>query len=202
MSDLLLVYIHGLYGDNVAYSKCIEPTILSIGYMSATYSYSSNLTLENVAIDLDSYLESLIRGHSHIKRIILIGHSAGGRISLESRSPLVIGVITLMCPIQGSRLAKESILLSLFTLNFMAMDMARPATRLDLPHFTITCNQYTTGSDGILFSLEMISNQQIGTGDINGLNHGEDQISSPQTLQIVLTAIEALIKHHQDKVIS
>jgi hypothetical protein len=179
-----IILIHGLHGSVYPLME-LQLILESNDYFVSVFSYESTvLTLEQAAEQLESVIDQY-------QEVILIAHSAGGRIAVLIENPKVIGIITVASPLRGSLMA------SLFGFRFysgpMVQQLVYPHTKpIYIPLVTITTNYY--GSfDGRVFRSEMDIEGSHHTVHVDGTWHSGKQLVEPRIVEEIMNAIQYLL---------
>jgi pimeloyl-ACP methyl ester carboxylesterase len=157
----LVITIHGVFGSKFHHQSLIDAihggdTDVCMNRALA-FEWSWTEELDAVVHRLDAFIET--HAASTTRHVVLVGHSAGGRIAAMSRNWRVTRVIAVASPLNGSALAWWVNLLTLGlipALRSMGEPVQRPPQAAPLAVITCDC-EFFSGFDGRVFLSEMVS---------------------------------------------
>lgn len=211
MNSILIITVHGIGGKTWAHIPLISH-LSNLGYLSYSFGYPSTvLTLEESANRLDKFIDKMILENidklDKEFKIILIGHSAGGRVALLSKHANLGGIITIASPLQGCYLADY---ISQFSFvgwavkSFygpMLQELIKPHEKNILtPLITITASStlpYLNDFDGRMWKNEMSHSDSILELHLDYSFHSGVQIMEKRMRNLIVYSVEHLIKNIQ-----
>lgn len=184
MEKPYIITVHGIGGSCYPHNLLLKKLKL-YGYDGSAFSYLSCSTLSTVASKLDEYIEKKVLDN---EKVILIGHSAGGRIVLLSKNPKVMGIITIASPIQGSYLAKVFSFMK-FYIGDMLSELSEPhSVDIVIPLATITTS-FILDFDGKIWTEEMRHKDSCYEKHIDNSYHSGAQIVDRRMIETIRDAI-------------
>jgi len=85
----IVISIHGIYGTKYTHYPLISQ-LNKLKYTAMTFDYSS---LETLAVIADQLSAFITENNPHNENVVLVGHSAGGRIALKAKHPCIKGLL-------------------------------------------------------------------------------------------------------------
>ena len=188
------VYTISVHGIGTPHSHYILQTRLNNSYnithLVFTFDWTK-LTLASVAKKLDKFIDMCVpRG----KKVVLIGHSAGGRVILHSKHRSVIGLIAIAAPLGGSFFLTLFKKPAVWWYGPLIGELAKPHGFLGKPLITITA-AYFCGFDGRMFESSMHHLEEIDTFKLNWSWHSGRQVYNDETIKYIISSISTFLKN-------
>lgn len=190
MDNVYIVSVHGIGNPFCHWVLRSRFEKHQISHLIFLYDYKS-VTLKQAAEKLDKFIETFVPSG---KRIILLGHSAGGRVILLSKHPRVIGHITIASPLQGSFFIKlfRGILVALY--GPLIGDLGEPhGAKLTKPILTITASRFLNW-DGRMFESTMHLESETWTEHLEKSWHSGRQVTDERTVNFILQYIPQFLE--------
>ncbi len=182
-SKLHIITIHGIGASCYPHYPLINK-LKEDGYDSDVFIYKSrSITLREASNLLDKFIEENVSD-----KVILVGHSAGGRIALLSEHPKIVGIITIASPIQGSYFASKTSFMNIYY-GPMLLELSEPhSEEITIPLVTITTS-YLYNFDGRIWTEEMKHKNSCYEKHIDNSFHSGAQMADDRIIDAVKEAI-------------
>jgi pimeloyl-ACP methyl ester carboxylesterase len=179
--NVLVVVLHGLGGSSrpLASRLGLVNYLRRFGFPNVVlFNYKSWLiSLQEAADQLDIFIDEQNRSFN-TEHVLLVGISAGGRISLLSKHKSVRGVVPVVSPIRGSGPAWLLHLLwpKVLFCPPIIRDLKYPADCSSSPPHASVCGSLLFGFDGKVRLCEMTNSLTTASTTIHWLSHNFSQI--------------------------
>tara|TARA_R100000750_G_scaffold61116_1_gene51519 strand:- start:229 stop:807 length:579 start_codon:yes stop_codon:yes gene_type:complete len=184
-----IITIHGLGGSPYPHYPLIEE-LKRERYNSDTFEYNSmSLSLNEASNLLIDFIEKKVSDD----KIILVGHSAGGRIALLTNHVKIVGVITVSSPIQGSYFAARFRFASIYFGPMLLELCEKHSEDITVPIATITTS-YFNNFDGRVWKEEMIHKNSCFERHIDNSFHSGNQMKDLRMIIAIKEAISYLLQ--------
>lgn len=190
----LIITVHGMGGSTYYHNQYLIPALHGAGFDNVhTFWFDTRYGINNCAKFLENMIEYRLMIHD-VPDVILIGHSAGGRIAFEADNPRIKGILSICSPLKGSWLAHKLRFLK-FWYKDMITDISTPLSeeRMNVPHVSII-SSYMGSFDGRMWKEEMVTGKEIEVIEAPRMYHGS-QLSNPEMIATIVKATKVLLDH-------
>lgn len=194
----LVICIHGIGGKKFSFYFLLQK--LRQNHYAEAFSYASTrLSLRESADKLDKFIDKQLIKYPNVNGVVLIGHSAGGRVALLSKHELVMGAITIASPLKGAYLAERLGSVTSWFYGPMLAELAKPHDEQIIPLFPVVCitAELLFEFDGRLWKSEMIYDNAITVYNLENSHHSGIQLMNKRMEGLVDKALNDILKNSQ-----
>lgn len=188
MNKLHIITIHGIGGTSYPH-YLLKNELKEQGYNCDVFSYPScSINITEASNLLDEFIEEKV---STTNKVILVGHSAGGRVALLSKHQQVIGIVAVASPIMGCYLARKMYFMKMY-FGEMLNEIAKPhGDDIRVPLAVITTS-YFNNFDGKIWTDEMKHPKSCYDKHIDNSYHSGLQMMDGRMINEISNAIKYL----------
>lgn len=183
----VVISIHGIFGTVYPHYPLVNQ-LEKLGYETLLFDYSSWKSIEEIAQELSKFIDEHDPGKFPV---ILIGHSAGGRIALECKHASIKGIITIASPINGSYLA--SWVCNLPIASRMLTDLAQPWKGEVTVLLVCISTSFYGSFDGRMWASEMVHEKANENLHLNYSNHSGLQMVDPRMRKLIISGLNHIV---------
>lgn len=191
MEQVYLVSVHGIGNPFCHWVLRSRLEKYKITHLIFLYNYKV-LTLQTASEKLDKFIDTFVPS---AKNVIVLGHSAGGRVALLAKHPQIIGYIAVASPLAGSLFIRlfKPVLTALY--GPLIGDIAKPhSQKLEKPLLTITASRFLNW-DGRMFTSTMHMEGETWTEHLDNSWHSGQQVWDDRTINFILQYIPQFLKN-------